>query len=191
MFSSFIKKLSGSKDNLPSASSASPSGAGTGRSDAQDTLASLGLDPSLLADPEDDDIDPSVDHDPSLAADLDAVQKGTLQSAAKSKPKPKPSKPQGAAAATAKKPDAAGVGAEAELDLDAIHRDLLSGEGDLGSDDEVEIHDHEMADLEAQLSELTGLSPDELELAALEAELNADTASADTAGVKQPKSTSS
>ncbi|KAI9220659.1 hypothetical protein BC828DRAFT_383013, partial [Blastocladiella britannica] len=155
----FIKKLTGSKDNL-AATKATPSSSSS--SAAQDTLASLGLDPSLLADDPDDDpaAADALAHDPALAADLLAVQSGAMQ-ARKPAAAAKPPARTAAAAAAAGAAQQQSPAATSELDLDAIHRDLL-GDGDLDSDAEVEIEAHEVGDLEAQLAELAGLTVDEL-----------------------------
>ncbi|KAI9190154.1 hypothetical protein H9P43_001587 [Blastocladiella emersonii ATCC 22665] len=151
---SFIKKLTGSKENLPAAAAADGGSAKTAsgdRSAAQDTLASLGLDPSLLADDMEDDGDPALESDPKLLAELDAV---------KSAPAVAPKKP------APPKPAAPAAASSGEVDLDAIHRDLLGDEEDIG---DVEIHAHEEAELEAQLAALVGIEIDVLnELAALE-----------------------
>ncbi|KNE67137.1 hypothetical protein AMAG_12210 [Allomyces macrogynus ATCC 38327] len=138
-FKKVTESLTGSRASLSGTDSATTSK----QRDAQDTLASLGLDPTLLADNDEDD--PTVDHDPDLNAALDQIQAAPAKAAARKAP---------AAAPAAKKP----VGALADLGIDVNLDDVLA---DLDSDEEVELHEHELPELEAQLAALAELDDDE------------------------------
>ncbi|KAJ3371427.1 hypothetical protein GGF31_003352 [Allomyces arbusculus] len=139
----FFKKVTDSLTGSRSSLSGTDSKDASKQRDAQDTLASLGLDPTLLADNDEDD--PTVDHDPDLNAALDQIQAAPAKAFARKAP---------AAAPAAKKP----VGAFADLGINVNLDDLLA---DLDSDEEVELHEHELPELEAQLAALAELDDDE------------------------------
>ncbi|KAI9141950.1 hypothetical protein BKA69DRAFT_1038048 [Paraphysoderma sedebokerense] len=140
-----IKKLKSSIATSSSSESEAPTSQKT--QSAQDTLASLGIDPSLLEDPVIDDeendhldeVEGKLEVNPSVASKTQ--QLSNIQTSQE-------------------------VPTQPTINLDQIH-ELLNQDLD---EEEVELDESEMPELEAQLKELLGdLSPEEIAL--LESEL--------------------